>query len=58
MKLLKGSEGTMFNLSPSTTEVCNTMGTREEIPKWHINFDGQGNEQQKHWLLYESGMCN
>lgn len=47
----------MLHLNPSTTEMCNTMGIRE-ISKWHIKFDGQGNEQQKHWLLYESGMCN
>lgn len=37
----------MLNQSPSTTEMCNTTGMREEISKWHINFDGQGNEQQK-----------
>lgn len=58
MKFTKGSEGAVLNLSPSSFEKYNQMVVIEGTANWHINFDGQVNEQNKHWLLYESGRCN
>lgn len=47
MKFMKGSQGTTFNLSPSTSEKYNQMGIIEDCIKknWHINFDSQVNER-------------
>lgn len=58
MKFTKGSEGAVLNLSPSSFEKYNQMVVIEGTANWHINFDGQVNEQNKRWLLYESGRCN
>lgn len=47
MKFMKGSQGTTFNLSPSTSEKYNQMDIIEDCIKknWHINFDSQVNER-------------